>query len=154
MKEFTVSLIFCHDLSKVLLIKKTHPAKQAGKLNGIGGSFEDGEDTNHKVAAMREVTEECALKANDFSGFYEIGGIMRPKAFISFWTGVAVEGTSPQSKTKEKVDWYDVKKLDDEPLLGDLDATIKFAVTELTKLKYKKIPEPGQINLEYLYDLL
>lgn len=145
MKEHVRSLIFSEDLTKVLLGKHQ-------SIDGLGGAFNDN-DTNHKVAALRELERVSALKSNDLSEYYELGGIMRPKTFTSFWTGLAKPDASPQSKADERVSWYDVKDISGLSMEGELDVIIRFAVKEWVKLKSTKIPEIGQINLEYLYDL-
>lgn len=144
MKEFVSSLIFSEDLTKVLLAK--HHI-----INGIGGAFKD-DDTNHKVAAIRELTRVSALKTNDLSEYHELGSIMRPQSFVSFWTGLAKPDTSPQSLTDERVSWYDVKDIGGLSIEGELDVIIRFAVKEWVKLRMSKIPELGQISLEYVYD--
>lgn len=43
----------------VLLVRKNHPAWQAGRLNGIGGGIEEGE--TQEVAMRREFREETGV---------------------------------------------------------------------------------------------
>lgn len=144
MKEFVSSLIFSEDLTKVLLVKdKT--------INGIGGAFNEN-DENHKMVALRELARVSALKTNDISEFHELGGIMRPASFISFWTGLAKPDVKAQSLTDDKISWYDVKDIGGLSMEGELDVIIRFAVKEWVKLRTSKISELGQINLEYVYD--
>lgn len=50
---------FMFDGDRVLLIRKNRPDWQAGKLNGIGGKVEDGEDMN--IAMVREFYEETGI---------------------------------------------------------------------------------------------
>ena len=146
MKEFVTCLIFSQDLTKVLLTKdKT--------IDGISGAFND-DDTNHKAAATRELTRVSALKSNDLSEFHELGGIMRPQSFISLWTGLAKPDARFQSLTDAHVAWYDVRDIGGLSMEGELDVIIRFAVKEWVKLSTAKIPELGQINLEYVYDLV
>lgn len=59
MDKFVVGFAFTSDKKRVLLINKTHPAWQAGHLNGIGGHIEDGE--TEAEAMNRECLEECGL---------------------------------------------------------------------------------------------
>ncbi len=144
MKEFVTSLIFSEDLTKVLLVKdKT--------IDGIGGAFNN-DDTNHKVAAIRELGRVSGLKSNDLSEFHELGGIMRPNSFVSFWTGLGKPDARAQSLTDAHVSWFDVKDIGGLSMEGELDVIIRFAVKEWVKLRTSKIPEIGQINLEYVYD--
>lgn len=57
---------FCRDIqtNQLLLIEKTHPPFQAGKLNGIGGKLEKYE-TIHD-AMVREFKEETGLLVSDW----------------------------------------------------------------------------------------
>ena len=60
MKKYTLAFIFDEHLKKVLLIRKTKPEEQAGKLNGIGGKLEDS-DIDLVDCIKREVYEETKL---------------------------------------------------------------------------------------------
>jgi 8-oxo-dGTP diphosphatase len=57
MKRYVLGFCFSRDLTKVVLIQKTRPEWQAGRLNGIGGHIEDGETP--KMAMYREYREEA-----------------------------------------------------------------------------------------------
>jgi 8-oxo-dGTP diphosphatase len=59
MKKYTLCFLFDETLSYVLLVKKTKPDWQAGKLNAIGGKVEDGE--TFAECACREFREETGL---------------------------------------------------------------------------------------------
>lgn len=50
-----------HAFQRVLLIKKTKPEWQCGKLNGIGGKIEP-TDPTHKDAMVREFREETTIE--------------------------------------------------------------------------------------------
>ena len=58
-KGYVLGFLFSEDLKHVLLIKKTHPPLQAGKLNGIGGKLTNGE--SHCSAMYRECHEETNI---------------------------------------------------------------------------------------------
>lgn len=62
-KYYVLGFAFNIDRNDVLLIKKTHPDWQAGKLNGIGGLMEFNE-IDFK-AMNREFYEETGIKFND-----------------------------------------------------------------------------------------
>lgn len=73
--EYTVGFMLSPDRSRVALIRKSKPAWQAGKFNGIGGRIEPDEAP---VAAMvREFREETGAETTmDQWGMYcEMGGI-------------------------------------------------------------------------------
>lgn len=59
MQEYCLGIAFNQREQKVALIKKTKPDYQAGKLNGIGGKLEPGEDA--KQAMQREFAEETSV---------------------------------------------------------------------------------------------
>lgn len=68
-KEYVVG--FAHDgLGNVALIRKTHPAWQAGRLNGIGGSVE--KDEFPRDAMRREFLEEAGLDVEHWQLFLTI----------------------------------------------------------------------------------
>lgn len=56
LREYVVGFAFSHDLKRVLLIRKTHPAWQKDKLNGTGGRVEKNE--SQWEAMRREHREE------------------------------------------------------------------------------------------------
>lgn len=59
--EMVVGFAFDQDTTRVLLVRKTHPHWQAGKLNGIGGKVEDCDRGNPTSAMVREFTEETGI---------------------------------------------------------------------------------------------
>jgi 8-oxo-dGTP diphosphatase len=56
MTSYCLGFAFYRSRRKVVLIRKTKPDWQRGKLNGVGGKIEDGEYSN--VAMGREFEEE------------------------------------------------------------------------------------------------
>lgn len=58
-QAYVVGFLFNTDLD-VLLIRKNRPEWQAGKLNGIGGKIEDGEEPLE--AMVREFEEEAGVR--------------------------------------------------------------------------------------------
>ena len=58
--RYVVGFIFYEELQQVVLMKKTHPPEQAGKLNGVGGRVEIGESPVQ--AMVREALEECGVQ--------------------------------------------------------------------------------------------
>lgn len=60
MKSYVVGFVFDKSLERVMLIEKTHPEWQKGKLNGIGGAVEHTDkSTSHSM--VRECEEESSL---------------------------------------------------------------------------------------------
>lgn len=60
--SFVLGFMFNPSRDLVLLIEKDRPAWQAGKLNGVGGKLEDGEDP--MVAMVREFREETGIETS------------------------------------------------------------------------------------------
>jgi 8-oxo-dGTP diphosphatase len=56
---FVLALLYSVDHSQVVLMRRTRPAWQAGRVNGLGGRFIPGETA--AMAARREVREECGV---------------------------------------------------------------------------------------------
>lgn len=59
MTKYVLGFMFDHTLSRVVLIRKSRPLWQAGKLNGVGGHIEDGESKEN--AMVREYLEETGV---------------------------------------------------------------------------------------------
>lgn len=58
--DYVLGFAFDREMERVLLIEKTKPAWQAGKLNGIGGKVES-YDSSYEDAICREFQEEAGL---------------------------------------------------------------------------------------------
>lgn len=69
--RYVVGFMFNPAENAVLLIRKTHPAWQAGKLNGVGGRIEAGESALE--AMRREFAEETGMIHTDWYQFCVLG---------------------------------------------------------------------------------
>ncbi|HEY2896640.1 MAG TPA: NUDIX domain-containing protein [Gemmatimonadaceae bacterium] len=56
---FVLALLYSADQRQVVLMRRTRPAWQAGRVNGLGGRLVPGESA--AAAARREVREECGV---------------------------------------------------------------------------------------------
>jgi 8-oxo-dGTP diphosphatase len=97
MKNYSLGFAFNEDLSGLLLIAKTHPAWQAGKLNGIGGRIE--QDEVPADAMVREFFEETGLLRE---GWEEFGLMQFPEARVTCYC-ISTDITGYQPPTDEKV---------------------------------------------------
>ncbi len=73
-QQYVVGFAFSADRSQVVLMRKNRPAWQAGKLNGIGGKFEENE--TGEECMVREFHEETGVQTDlaDWHYFTKIIG--------------------------------------------------------------------------------
>ena len=64
-RAYTCGFAFSVDRASVLLVRKTHPAWQAGNWNGVGGKIEGGERAHS--AMLREFYEETGIATLSWS---------------------------------------------------------------------------------------
>jgi 8-oxo-dGTP diphosphatase len=65
--EYVLALLFTSDGKEVVLVRKTRPAWQAGRVNALGGKLLNGEGLLE--AARREVREEAGVDVQDWEEF-------------------------------------------------------------------------------------
>jgi 8-oxo-dGTP diphosphatase len=58
-RRYVLALLYTADRRQVVLMRRTRPAWQAGRVNALGGALMEGELPG--VAARREVLEECGV---------------------------------------------------------------------------------------------
>ena len=75
MKRYVVGFLFDQRGETVVLIQKNRPAWQAGKLNGVGGHIEDGEEP--RDAMVREFFEKTGVCINP-EEWEHVGTMHRP----------------------------------------------------------------------------
>lgn len=66
--EYVLGFLFLHNRQSVVLIRKTKPEFQAGKLNGVGGRIEPTDESPHS-AMVREFLEETGKLVTDWRKF-------------------------------------------------------------------------------------
>lgn len=81
--QYVVGFYFDDHNDKVVLLRKTHPDWQAGKLNGPGGKIEDGE-TPH-AAMTREFAEETGVTVTDWEHVVTLHGPNQPGWTVYFF---------------------------------------------------------------------
>jgi 8-oxo-dGTP diphosphatase len=65
--EYVLALLFTADGRELVLVRKTRPAWQAGRVNALGGKINEGE---HLLdAARREVREEAGIDVEGWDEF-------------------------------------------------------------------------------------
>ncbi len=100
-QEWVAGFLFKDADERVLVIRKTHPEWQKGKLNGIGGKLENGETP---VQAMRrEFSEEAGIFVNGWREFCTLNWKGGTVHFMrATWNADMKE---PRSMTDELVMW-------------------------------------------------
>lgn len=65
--EYVLALLFTADGREVVLVRKTRPVWQAGRVNALGGKVDAGESLAD--AARREVREEAGVDVEEWEEF-------------------------------------------------------------------------------------
>jgi 8-oxo-dGTP diphosphatase len=133
MQKYTLGFIFDSTLNKVLLMHKTKPEWQAGKVNGLGGKVEEGEDGISCI--KREVKEESNLDIEKESFVY--AGVLHSdsfhmEVFCSIYTGNISDAKTLE---EQKVEWFPIDSL---PKNG-IDNLFWLIHMTLDKIKNNKI---------------
>lgn len=110
--EYTVGFIFTPSFDHVLLMHKNRPAWQVGKLNGIGGKFEQGETPDTCVA--REVAEESGLAIPASNWKYIAREIFEENTVHFLATVYSGQMDDAKTLTDEPVEWIAMEKLPPE----------------------------------------
>src|SRR6478609_2045994 len=97
MKGYVLGFMFSEDRKHVVLIRKTKPAWQAGKLNGVGGKIEENEPP--LAAMIREFKEETGLRWEEWRHFAS----MTNSQFIVYCYVTFASGVHVETKTEEMV---------------------------------------------------
>lgn len=128
MIRYTLGFLFNKDFSKVLLIHKLSPEWQKGKVNGLGGKFEENETSNECIS--REVEEESSL-ITKASLWRKVGELHSSKFNVDVMTYV-YEGreSGAISVEKQQVEWFPVARLP-ENIMSNLTWLIPICIDTL-----------------------
>lgn len=106
---YTLGFIFDHTKTSVLLIHKNRPDWQKGKVNGIGGHIEKGEEPIDSF--IREVREETGAELNP-THVHLVGYIQSPESLVYVYTTLyAGKKEAAASGTDEKIAWFATTEL-------------------------------------------
>lgn len=99
--RYVAGFLIAPDEDRVLLIRKTHPEWQAGKLNGIGGKINHPESPAE--AMYREFDEEAGLLIVDWQHFLTLNANPNGRVYFFRCFGTLELLRSAQSQTDEHV---------------------------------------------------
>jgi 8-oxo-dGTP diphosphatase len=108
-KRYTIGALFTPELDCVVLIEKTKPDWQKGKLNLPGGHIEPGETSAECM--RREFKEECGV---DIDNWLHVGRIDNAGNYYVDVFAAICPDSQPiplRTMTEEAVDWYEVYDL-------------------------------------------
>lgn len=109
MIRYTLGFLFNQTLTKVLLIHKLKPDWQKGKINGLGGKFEQDEDAFTCIA--REVEEESSIRTTP-SEWKKIGELHSSKWVVDVMAMIYnSDENNAKSMEEQKIDWRSVDSL-------------------------------------------
>ncbi len=115
-------------MDKVLLIHKLAPAWQVGKLNGLGGKIEEGEDG--LTCIVREIKEESGLVTEKENWEFICNMHAADWSVDSF--GYVYKGNMEDAKSmeQEQIEWFDVNNLP-ENVVGNLKWLIPLTIDKM-----------------------
>lgn len=105
-QKYVVGFLFDPQFEKVVLIRKTKPEWQAGRVNGVGGKVEAGE--TYREAMIREFTEETGLT---YFNWQELAFLNCPFADLQTFWGVSHQYDRVITTTEEQVEIHNVADL-------------------------------------------
>ena len=121
----TLTFLFRGD--KVLLLRGTaSKARWGGRLNGLGGHVEPGEDV--RASALRDVREEAGLAPADLAlaGILHITGPSagEPGIMLFVYAGEAPPGAETVASGEGALEWHPIGALPRPDVLDDLPLLI------------------------------
>lgn len=124
-RRYTAGFLFVD--GEVMLVRKTHPAWQAGLMNGIGGEVE-GEESVQRCMS-REFAEETGWHINEWDYFArETGPGYEVHFFRYTMNGCNVKSVQwPHNDRGEELEWCDANNIK-YPVIGNLHWLIPLAL--------------------------
>lgn len=141
--EYVAGFLYSPDMMAVALVEKLKPAWQRGKLNGVGGSIEEGETPY--VAMRREFEEEAGVLVLGWQHFrtehYIHGSQVKVHFFAAFATGT--DWRNLTSRTDEQIHRVPLAGLFDKPerLIYNLPYLIPMGLI-LLRQPIQNVPKP------------
>lgn len=122
--SYVVGFMFNETNTEVLLIEKTHPDDQRGKLNGVGGSVNNLE--HPKTAMEREFREEVGIDHADWDYF---ASLMFPATAVDFYRTIGPLQDA-RKLTDEEPRIVSLRDLEKVPLVPSVSWLVRLALEE------------------------
>ncbi len=140
MVYYTLGFIFNSSLNQVLLVHKLRPDWQNGKVNGIGGKIEEGEES--LACIVSEVQEESGLIIGPDQWVF-FGVTTLPDAHVDVYTTIYKGDASDiENVNDEKIEWCDINKLPSN-IITNLSWLVPMALDKIKNNAFK------EFSLEY-----
>jgi len=128
MTAYTLGFIFDQAFSRVLLMHKQRPDWQEGRLNGVGGKIEPGEQS--LACIVREAREETGLQTA-VKEWICVGEIKSDSYSVDVYARIHKgEFLDASTVTDEEIEWFDVNELPDA-VLPNLHWLIPLAIDKI-----------------------
>ena len=132
-----MAFIFNKDVTKVLLINKTRPEWQRGKLNGLGGKIEENESPVDCV--LREVKEESMLGINQDNLKYFGEMVNADKSSTQLFAAIYLGNENDaHSNEDQEVEWVEIKSLP-TTIMTNLSWLIPMALDQVKNNNLKSV---------------
>jgi 8-oxo-dGTP diphosphatase len=137
MNFFTLGFVFDQSLQNVLLIHKSRPESQKGRVNGLGGKIEKNETPLQCI--VREVKEESNLQT-DPTQWIALGSILDKNVWHAYVFAYVYTNVQTDAKSMEDqpVEWFPVDNLPKNSM-NNLAWLIPFALDKITHQETKLI---------------
>lgn len=137
--KYVLGFAFDKALNNVVLIQKTKPDWQAGKLNGVGGKIEIGETS--LAAMIREFEEETGVTNYTWTKY---GEMFDEDWHVDVYYTVTDNIFKAQTTTEEKIRIVRIQDLKTNRLISNLHRLIPDALAQINlKLKEAAFIEKG-----------
>ena len=140
--DYVAGFLFSPGRDRVLLLEKRRPAWQAGRLNGVGGKVEPGEEP---LAAMnREFSEEAGLSGLD----WREDAVLRGQGFtVRFYSAFSAAIDDAGAMTDEPLGIYPVSGLHGLPVMENLRFLVPLAPGHVGHRQARRAARRGRAAL-------
>lgn len=136
MKKYTVGFIFTPGFKEVLLVHKLTPEWQNGKINGIGGKVEPGEDSVSCI--VRETHEESNL-VTDPQQWVSVGSLQGDEWNVDVFTYIYSGDMENAVKAgKEDVEWFEAHSLPDN-VISNLRWLVPLCINKFSPHTFRSV---------------